>query len=57
MFSIGKYRILHQSEFSKFEKLHRIFRVYSEEKLDEIISGKIHLHKNPVKKGRVEDGK
>ena len=47
MFSIGKFRIMHESEVRKFEKLHKIFRCYSEDQLDEIISGKIHLRRSP----------
>lgn len=50
MIRIGKYRIYHQSEDRKYEKLHKIFRAYSEKELDDIISGKVHLHRNPTKK-------
>ena len=53
MISVGSYRILHKSEFSKFEKLHKIFWAFSEEMLDAIITGKVHLHKNPKKKERI----
>jgi len=31
MIKVGRYRILHQSEFAKFEKLRKIFRVYSDD--------------------------
>lgn len=50
MISIGKYRLLHESEMRKFEKLHKIFRVYDEADLDRIIQGTIHLHKSPGKR-------
>lgn len=52
MIKVGSYRILHESEFRKFEKLHRIFREYSEDELDLIISGRVHLHLNPKRKKR-----
>lgn len=47
MIKVGHYRIVHESEIRKFEKLHKIFRVYSEAELDLIISGKVHLRRNP----------
>jgi hypothetical protein len=50
MFSIGSYRIMHESEYRKFEKLHRIFREYDEADLDRIISGTIHLRRSPGKR-------
>lgn len=56
MISIGKYRIVHESEMRKFEKYHRIFRHYDEKQLDEIISGQVHLHRNPTRKVK-EEGK
>jgi len=49
MFSVGKYRIMHESEVRKFEKLSRIFNHYSEPQLNDILSGKVHLHRNPKK--------
>lgn len=50
MISIGKYRIVHESEMRKFQKLHKIFRAYDERELDDIINGKVHLHRNPRRK-------
>lgn len=49
MIQIGSVHILTGKEFSKYEKLHRIFRVYSSQELDDILAGKIHLRRNPVK--------
>ena len=53
MISVGCYRILHKSEFQKFEKLHRIFRTWSEDQLDLILAGKIHLRRSPMAKRRL----
>jgi len=50
MIKISTYRIMHESEFRKFEKLHKIFKEWTEAQLDEIITGTIHLHRNPKKK-------
>ena len=50
MIKVGSYQIMHVSEFRKFEKLHRIFREYDEKQLDAIISGTVHIHRNPTKK-------
>lgn len=54
MISIGKYRIVHESEWRKFQKLHKIFRVYDEAQLDAIIDGKVFLHKAPRRKKKGE---
>jgi hypothetical protein len=50
MIQIGSIRILSNREFSKYEKLHKIFRVYSTQELDDILAGKIHLRRNPARK-------
>lgn len=52
MIQIGSIHILSNREFSKYEKLHKIFRTYSTQELDDIISGKVHLRRNPVKTKR-----
>ena len=49
MIKIGSIHILTNNEFSKYEKLHKIFRTYSVSELDDIVAGKIHLRRNPVK--------
>lgn len=49
MIKIGSIHILTNNEFSKYEKLHKIFRTYSVNELDDIVAGKIHLRRNPVR--------
>jgi hypothetical protein len=55
MIHVFKYRILHESEFRKFEKLYRIFRHFTEEDLDLLISGRIHLRRSPGPRKRKDD--
>lgn len=49
MIQIGSIHILTAREFSKYEKLYKIFRTYSHDELDGILSGKVHLRRNPVR--------
>ena len=50
MIQIGCIHVLSGKEFSKYEKLHRIFRSYTIGELDDILAGKIHLRRNPARK-------
>jgi hypothetical protein len=50
MIHIGKVRILWDSEFRKFQKLHRIFGNYTEAELDLVVSGKMFLRRAPRKR-------
>jgi hypothetical protein len=50
MIHAGKVWILWDSEMRKFQKLHKIFRHYSEADLDLIVSGKMFLRRAPRRK-------
>ncbi len=54
MIKIASLRILHESEFRKYGKLHKIFHVYDEKVLDNIIAGKVFLRKAPTKRKKEE---
>ena len=49
MIKIAGMVIMGEKDFRKYERLHKIFRSYSERELDDILAGKIHLRRNPVK--------
>jgi hypothetical protein len=50
MRQIGPYLIVRKTEFPYFKKAHRIARELSEQRLDDILEHRYHLHKNPRKK-------
>jgi hypothetical protein len=51
MIRVGSYRILHKDELRKIDKMAKIARGFTEDKLDNIIAGKVFLHKARKKKG------
>ncbi len=47
---IGNYIIIKTSEMPLYEKAHKLARVLSEDDLDDILAGRRHLRRNPIRK-------
>jgi hypothetical protein len=50
MKTIGPYIIIKKSDFPAFQKAHKITRELTEQRLDDILQNRYHLHRNPRKK-------
>jgi hypothetical protein len=48
------YIIIRKAEFPHFQKAHKIARELTEQRLDDILAGRLHLHKNPGKRKAVK---
>lgn len=48
--SLGSYLIIPKKDFPYFEKAHKIARELTEQRLDDILEHRYHLHANPKRK-------
>ncbi len=50
MTKIGPFILIKAAEFPHFQKAHRIARELTEQRIDDILEHRYHLHRNPVKR-------
>jgi hypothetical protein len=50
---IGKYIILEEKDLPHIEKAHKLARCLTLNDIELILTGKMHLHRNPVKRKKM----